>query len=362
MVHFCQNYIDCKEFTKVKLGFLFPAKAFIPDLHYFFEKKRKIEIEYRESSMIILFEEEIPEVLFKEVQTRDYSPNTYSLLLGYLLDVLPAFNKYLEKYRYRNGQFLIKPCSTTDVFSIIVLDTERNLVDTVSQNLLSAFPPLLEEDVKDDIYIRDFIDAISCFLYWNFDEAIRKIITSFERFFEMKENDSKGTFHEQVEQNIQNAKDGGGLFIDYDSAKLELIKTLQFVYDIRCKIVHNSFRLRYENGWFVVNAIYAALNAYKILCFNRNLSAYFYNLESHFCFLDSFTRGISLSSIKEKGKIDPKKIPILGKDTWDEIFVARFKISKQEKRLLYPKLANKKYPVQKRSAQQVGFFKKWIKF
>jgi len=156
----------------VKLGFLFPAKAFIPDLHSFFEKKRKIEIEYRESSMIVLFEEEIPEVLLKEVRSKNYSPNTYSLLLGYALNVLPALNKYLEKYRYKNGQFLIKPYSTTDVFSIIVLDIKGKLVDTVSQNLLSAFPPLLEEDVKDDIYIRDFIDAISCFLRCDMDILI----------------------------------------------------------------------------------------------------------------------------------------------------------------------------------------------
>ena len=114
-----------------------------------------------------------------------------NFIIGYISKILPKVNQEILKQRYKNGHFLIRSFSTMDIYKIVI--TRLRSGEEIILNWpvsIDNFPPskkLAKE--KNEIFIRDLIDAGNLYFNGNYDDCIRKIVTSVEnsfRFYNLK--------------------------------------------------------------------------------------------------------------------------------------------------------------------------------
>ncbi len=163
---------------------------------------------------------------------------------AYFNKIVPIINFEIQKSKYQNGQILCRPISMYDLNAIEIL-IGSELVTTVSPILFNNFPRSINPEYAHDcVYIRDYIDAMTAYLYCNYEECIRKSITSIENFF-LHRKIKKKRFKETLSKIMEQWDDEYGRKIIYDD--------ICYIYDLRNKIVHNTLRINYyKQEWQIV--------------------------------------------------------------------------------------------------------------
>ncbi len=101
---------------------------------------------------------------------------------------------------------------------------------------------------RDEPYLRDFVDAIHSYFRSDFEDCIRRVITSVETFFaylDWKAACRPNTFRRILDNNVERNSLGGQV----------VTANLKYTYKVRNEIVHGGFRMKSTSGMFCDKAI-----------------------------------------------------------------------------------------------------------
>ncbi|HLG23577.1 MAG TPA: hypothetical protein VI564_01465 [Candidatus Nanoarchaeia archaeon] len=272
--------------------------------------------------------------------------NSSYFIIGYINRLLPTLNNYLLKQKYSQGHLLLRTYSTLDLLEIIVKNLQTNKeVHIQWPMIMPSFPPTINSLKNFDcpLYIKDVIDLISSYFSYNYDDCVRKAITSLENYFILiKCKGNTGNFFQKIRNFLcWNICGLTTPFRDKVNACInrEVIKeNIYFIYKTRNKIVHHKHRLNPSHDWFCKKVIGTLLNAYKFSlpdCPERKL---LFSIEHQFVILDDIFRGFDLDKLKNSHLTNYKsKIKVINNDEDLDNFVMNgLKITNKEQKIILP--------------------------
>lgn len=328
------NLIDCK----ILFSFTYITK--------FTEIKKStkdVEIQaYKDGAELrVIASKKIPESLVRDLKTNERS--SMNFLIGYINDFLPFINQNILQRKYNTAQVLSKPLAIQDIKFISIADLKNNDKFLISWPIgFDDFPFKNDIQKYNYTYIKDLIDAITYYLYADYDVSMIKVITSLENAFKQYKIDKKiknkptkpkrQSFLNKIYKLIRRQKNNITFKdrIDYVVDREELKHNILTIYKkVRCKIVHNDLRLEQKHDMICHKGIGTLFYIYKgYLCNSQELSHYIFEIETQFNMLLQFFRGMKTEHFMSVGEKDG---PILkpGKD-FDDLMFNSIKIKDSE--------------------------------
>ncbi|WP_017756799.1 hypothetical protein [Calidifontibacillus oryziterrae] len=185
--------------------------------------------------------------------------------------VIPFVNEILLKIKYSDAHPLIDTISLLDFYYLFVEDQSIKTGKEFDRPFaIEGFPPLAGVDYNDEIFIRDYIDAMTSYFKYNLDDCIRRGITSLENYFEylgiegkkeglVFKSGSRPTFMSKLEEHLRVKEN----FVMPPQVINIAFKTIWLIYKIRNAIVHDKYRLQTNERWMCNRLIYALYNIYN---------------------------------------------------------------------------------------------------
>lgn len=192
-----------------------------------------IKIYFNGVDCVIEYNVELSQKLIKDIEIGSAEAYVWS----YFNAILPYINSVIYRNRYEKGQILCKAISMYDINAVEIIENSQ-IIKTFGANVFSNFKDSFGfEKEKQHVYIRDFMDALTAKLYCNYEECIRKIITSLENYF-IREGMEIRTFKSTLKYAMRRMKFKYGKNIIY--------KNLCYIYDLRNEIVHDKLRVEHH--------------------------------------------------------------------------------------------------------------------
>lgn len=252
---------------------------------------------------------EIPEILLRR------NPSQY--VVAFVKDTLPWVNGEIVKRKSQEGHIILKTVSLFDIEVVVLQDFQKNFHHVLWPLPLSKFPPKPNQNDavyrgKDVVFVRDLVSAMTDFFYFDFDECVRKVITSFENYFiYYKIKSPEGVIYDDYtgkkkfkkfvswhlkEKNYHHRQDDLQILQD----------NILFIYHVRCNIVHNELRLKLDdkdNQFFCMVAIRTLLKIYQSnFVKNDDKFDYIFSFESQFVMLLDGVTGLNLDDLEKANK------------------------------------------------------------
>lgn len=286
------DYYRDQNKIKVLIRYSFKVPSRIKDFRI---DDRPLHAKQTGSEIQVAYEKEISQALLLDIQKHfaDFqykrkidgeitkrNPSQY--IVGYIKETLPRINIEIAKKRYSEGHLVLRNVSIFDAEHVFVIDKKN-----VSAILWPLPLPNLE-DIPDEIgvvFVRDLIDAMTEYFYFNLDECVRKVITSLENYFKFYKLEptttpttDKSKFRRLVGDYIVEN------LYPYKERDMEVIrKNILFVYVLRNKIVHDKLRLNPENTMICKKAIGTLLYIYQSnYTTNDGKRRHIFSLDMHF--------------------------------------------------------------------------------
>ncbi|MFA5210983.1 MAG: SEC-C metal-binding domain-containing protein [Patescibacteria group bacterium] len=266
--------------------------------------------------------------------------NPSQFIVGYISETLPRINKEILNRKYNEGHIIVKTISQFDISEVFVVDDLGGIYAVLWPLSVPGFPPSNDDGNYNVTYIKDLIDAMTEYFYYNPDECIRKIITSLENYFiyyNLKSNNKLSKFN-IFKKNIKFRR-----LVDkyireeYYSYKEENLKILRnnilYFYHIRNLIVHDKLRLNLENLMFCKKAIGTLFYIYQSsFISNDGKFNYIFSFDMQFKLIVDRMLGVNLDRLKKIKDSKRKHSIIDNKDGLDKIIFNNLKITKKDKR------------------------------
>jgi len=258
------------------------------------------------------------------------NPSQY--IVGYIKETLPRINAEIGRKKYSEGHLILHNVSIFDVDHVFVSDKK----ETSAILWPLALPNL--EDIPDDVnvvFVRDLIDAMTEYFYFNLDECVRKVITSLENFFlyyklePKSQPPPKSKFIRQVNDYIVE-----GLY-QYKERDLKIVRgNILFIYQLRNKIVHDELRLSPEKTMVCKKAIGTLLYIYQSkYTTDDGKRKHIFTLDGHFKMIaDMVSPNLDFFERAEKSTKEPEVIH--NDDEMNESMFRSLEIKEHEKRIL----------------------------
>lgn len=285
-----QEYMNDKQ-TEVTFKFFSRLSCVFPKITFHDDK---IQLYMSGEFLVIEYTFQISQKLFNDIA----GGKAHSYIWSYLSGILPYINSEIQKVKYSKGQVLLRTLSFFDV-SVAAVFKDNKFVTITKSAIFSDFPEL-DTDITfhNYIYIRDYIDAITAIFYYNYEEFIRKCITSVENYF-IQHGVEKTTFKGALKKVLEPTKDRYGNKTIYNN--------ISYIYDIRNKIVHNTLRVEYSKmEWNRLCHMALASLQYLFLriCSNKDESEYIFKVYLQYCAIKAST-DTSLCNILESNDPNP---------------------------------------------------------
>jgi len=183
------EYVNDTERVPVFVKFKFRSSAVFKNIN--FDNDNLHVRQLKNGEILCTLEKNISKKLFTDICNLSESPDnikkTNNFILGFIYGSLGLINNRILEEKYKYGLFLVKPISIFDIYEIGVINKKDEggmavwpIPYNINLNLLG-----------DEIYNKDFIDAITSYLTFYYDDCIRKLITSLENFFRIDEQPKK---------------------------------------------------------------------------------------------------------------------------------------------------------------------------
>lgn len=256
----------------------------------------KVYLEQNETSFRIRFQKEISNKLFKDLV---YAKFGQQWILEYISEMIPYVNREILEQRYKYAYYLLKTFTIIDIVQVRLIDENTNQVYIISGPPGIGEIPL-PEIAKNlhtiHIYFRDFVDGVNSYFNANYEDAIRKFITSVENFTRYhgikRKTKQKSEFIDSIKQNINYV-----CSMHNRNAADDIIET----YLKRNEIVHEGKRIDPLEGQAVCKkAIHAILDVYKQFGDEKGPKEYANTLELQWVANESF---LANTKIQEQWKI-----------------------------------------------------------
>jgi hypothetical protein len=245
-----KDYVEDKRRVKciISATFLFPGE--VDPFHFWLHQTKVDGVQYG-NALVVTALREISAQLWEDLRLKD---DGQAFIIGYLTSLMPAVNRRLINNRYNKGHLLSRTFAIFEAVDVSITVAGRRLWLSWPPSLPS-FPPTTElAGIQTPLYVRDYIDSISAYYRYEYDDAIRRVITATENFLDnhgwkVSAGGSGGVLHWIM--SIFRRKPQGSSFrrrlrdnLDLSKISNEVVHdNLQFVYSIRNRIVHNGFRM-----------------------------------------------------------------------------------------------------------------------
>lgn len=309
-----QEYVEDKNQTSMRFDVQFYSPAELQPFDFFY-KKKKISGSQKGRYLTVSFVEKLPRRLINDIAWNRKNAQQY--VYGYLALPIARVNQEILRQRYSLGHFLAGTFSFFDIASITLTNVGENPTDEVISMpwppIFSAPPHSAFSEVSNpEVFIRDYIDAWNDYFRGDFDNCVRRIITSVENFFDFKELNVKQkypwwrpiarlTARKPTFKDILNDLRRKSRFIGHEVVSENLL----FLYKIRNKITHSSLRIHQENGWwFCGKALETLQYLYQFLDGGEEGSngAYAFRTYGFANSLLHQTRGLTVEQSEELGR------------------------------------------------------------
>jgi len=234
----------------------------------------------------------ISQQLWDDVRLR--IPFKEKFIIGYLAPCMPTINRRLLDNRYYEGHLLSRTFAIFEarVVSLSVNNRRMQLSWPIS---FAPFPP--SANIARTIRARSvdhLIDAMDSYFTSDFDDCIRRIVTSTETFFEercwsatpfrntlfrsflrflgLRVKERSNTFRHILSDNVDKRRLSGQVIND----------NMQFIYTVRNRIVHGGFRMSTSSEVFCDKAIATLKYLIAGYCHNDVMSRYVNTLYMQF--------------------------------------------------------------------------------
>jgi hypothetical protein len=234
----------------------------------------------------------ISQQLWDDVRLR--IPFKEKFIIGYLASCMPTINRRLLDNRYYEGHLLSRTFAIFEA-RVVSLSVNHRRIQLRWPVSFAPFPP--SANVARTIRARSIdhlIDAMDSYFTSDFDDCIRRIVTSAETFFEerrwsarplpntlfrrflrllgLRVQERSNTFRRVLSDNVAKRKLSDQVIKD----------NMQFVYTVRNRIVHNGFRMSTSSGLFCDKAIATLKYLIAGYCENAVISRYANSLYMQF--------------------------------------------------------------------------------
>lgn len=297
-----EEYFKNSTKIKVALQYFFNTYAIVNSFE--FETEDGIVKTYQTNNgfYVVEIQRKIPEKLFDDIE--DYNEKVRKYLCGYLDKVLPKVNEGLWKQRYLEGHVLITICSMMQLRAISVteqIDTNNSLTKSISIDWsITPFPPAVKLASKQDvIYLRDLLDAMTLYFSNDFDECVRKLITSLENFFHYC--CYTGNFKKKLEQALE-MKNHPKQWHQYIKIWK---KNIHFLYEVRNGIVHNDFRMNFSDELICRRGIGTVQYIFNSFVQSEERRRYVFSLTQQFVALRIELSGMHLDYLENRYGKEP---------------------------------------------------------
>ena len=285
-----EEYTDDKEGVPIIIECTFPLSAEIKEYEYN-SKKFRASVFHLYSNLVLRIEREISHQLRNDIFTSD---DPFLYFLGYIHQALFEFNNYLNTQRYLSGHLLIRTYSIFDIMNIEIIDKNTGEKTQIEwPRALPGFPPSIKlASIGDKRYIRDYIDAMNCYLYWDNDECIRKLISSLETYFFDYNIRRKKSFMNRLNDSLQHGK----YLKNWQSYFYIWKSNIRFIYQLRNKIVHEGIKIKPQDRWIYKIGIGTLSYIYQNNIIEYNIREYIKSLANQFLLI---TFSIERSNLDE---------------------------------------------------------------
>jgi len=258
---------------------------------------------FKSNCLIISIKRQISAPLVKGIKKRDQLRATQAktILLGFLSDIIGPLNDRLSILRYNKGHLLLKSISSMDLLYVSINRKWRRPVIFPHNSCIGNFKPLQKHSkAGNEVFVRDLIDAMRSYLYHDYDECIRKLITSVENFYDHL--GLSGTFKSKLQKIIQDK-----YYLKRWDEYLPIFRSnLSFIYALRNSIVHNKLRLTSSDSSIVKRGIGTLFYVYQNSQLESHIFDYTYHLGIQFQVVNNHTCGHIPDSMMKDSKHDEK--------------------------------------------------------
>ena len=211
----------------------------------FWHRGSRVSLCHKAPFLVVEITRKVPTLLWDDIRVGNWRDR---FIVGYVTALMPVINKYLLEVRYLDGHPLSRTYSALEAANITVAHDGAH----VCLGWPVSVPPFPRSEElapgRDEPYLRDFVDAIHSYFRSDFDDCIRRVVTSVETFFAYrgwKAACRPSTFKRVLDNNVEKDSLGGQV----------VTENLKYVYKIRNRIVHGGFRMSRESGMFCDKAI-----------------------------------------------------------------------------------------------------------
>jgi hypothetical protein len=271
------------------------------------------------------------------------NPGQY--IVGFIAETLPKINEEILIRKYREGHVLLRTISQFDIYNVFIVDKKAKYVGITWPLLIPNFTEIKKvPEGFDIVFLRDFIDAMTEYFYFNLDECVKKVVTSLENYFtyyKLKPADStnvifkifykkKSKFKKLINEYVTEP------FYGIKERDLKILReNILYIYNLRNLIVHDKFRLKPENFIIAKKAIKTLLYVYQSkFVHDDKKHDYILALYHEFGLIAEMMIGHNLDNY---AKAEQKKSsPAHNEDEFNEWIFSNLKIKKYEKKLAKP--------------------------
>jgi hypothetical protein len=196
------------------------------------------------------------------------------------------------------------------------------------------------------LYLRDYIDAIHAFFRNEYDDCIRRIITATENFIDARNWKVKRSCQRTILDSfvglLRLSKKNGYSFrrrladnLDLNAISGRVIsENLEFVFNVRNRIVHRGFRMSTDCGMFCDKAVCSLYYLIYRYSGDRAISRYAYTLHQQFTHQKRFLGDLyDLDEVKHRLAVpSPDVKPIDSHEAFEEFIFESLRVSQRDKR------------------------------
>jgi hypothetical protein len=340
-----------KEEILIKFAFKLPTKV-----EMFNIDDHPIHIRQNENKVNVNYNKCVSKTLLKDIKKifnyfekdknipqklLDKNPSRY--IVGYINEVFPYVNKKILDEKYLYGDILQKTISQFDISEVFIIPQDGKYYPIAWPLPMPKIShPNIKQGKFKPIFIKDLIDAMTEYFYFNFDECIRKIITSVENYFihydllkfNVANNNSKSKFEKRVNTYITEDN-----YSTLTEKELKIIRgNISFIYKKRNQIIHDKLRLKSKHGFFAKKAIYTTLFLYLSDYINEELKDDISLLDTNFRSVVDSILEINLDSFEKMGKSNKPGLIVNLKEDYEKLNINKVinstRITNTEKKLL----------------------------
>lgn len=280
----------------------------------------------------------------KEVSNELAQKNPSRYIVGYISETLPIINKEILERKYKEGHVLLRTISQFDIYDVFIVDDKKEYHAILWPLPIPGFPEVNKfKNRLDVVFVRDLIDAMTEYFYFNLDECVRKVITSLENYFiyyNLKAPAKIGFWSKLFGLRKSKFKKLVGEYITekfygFKERDLKILRdNILFVYQIRNLIVHDKLRLKLDNLMFCKKAIGTLLYIYQSkFVYDDGKKDYIFAFDMQFKMIADMIIGLNLDHFEKAEKSTKQPEIIRNSDELNRSMFTSLKITNEQKEL-----------------------------